>query len=275
MSDVMKTSPSSVDFLRDQNEIFEAQRNSSVNFYCPMRNLSDPTIVSSVDVTQPLEGVSQTASTMNTSSVNKSHPHKVDELMKRIMNLEVSNASLKERMNETEGYLDQVDDYIYTLERSVARLDQYGRRENIEISGIPNKVSKQDLEGEVVKILRHIGLDHIVHYSIVGCHRISGRDRFGNMNTIVRFLHRKDAIECLKRKKNLFQCRDLGYKNLWFSENLCPSFKSIFDNLESLKKKGTVSKYWSRYGKLHYKLNGSEEIFNVSHLLDIDHLFGD
>jgi hypothetical protein len=182
----------------------------------------------------------------------------------------------RSNLDDTDSYLDQVDEYIYALERSVAQLDQYGRRENIEISGIPNNVPKQQLENEVIKILHHIGLEHIDNYAIVGCHRISGKDRYGNQNTIVRFLQRKDAISCLMLRKKLSTCVNLGYKNLWFSENLCPAFRSIYDSLETLKREGKVSKIWTRYGKIHYKLIGNEnKVYNVSHILDIDHLFGD
>ena len=198
------------------------------------------------------------------------------DVLKRIALLEQGSASLQKRLIETESYLDQVDEYIYALERSVAQLDQYGRRENIEISGIPNSVPKQHLEEEVIKILHNIGLEHIDSYAIVGCHRISGKDRHGNQNTIVRFLQRKDAISCLMLRKRLSKCNTLGYKNLWFSENLCPAFRSIYESLETLKRKGMVAKMWSRYGKIHYKLVGSENVVhNVSHMLEIDHLFGD
>ena len=246
------------EYLRDQAEMFEAQRNASIT--CYRQQISN---VSTATIDSP-----------TCSAIEETFPSSID-LLKRIVNLEKENGLLVKRMNETDSYLDQVDEYVYALETSVARLDQYGRRENIEISGIPNTVSNQQLEGEVINILQQIGLTHMDSYSIVGCHRISGKDRHGNKNTIVRFLHRKDAIDALKRRKTLSRCESLRFKNLWMSENLCPAFKSVFDSLETLKKQGTVSKYWSRYGKLHYKLRGSENIHNISHILDIEHLFGD
>ena len=60
--------------------------------------------------------------------------------------------------------MDEYSDYIYFLEKQVAHLDQYGRRENIEIEGIPEHVSHKNLENTVLLILKRIGFES--YYSL-------------------------------------------------------------------------------------------------------------
>ena len=91
-------------------------------------------------------------------------------------------------------------EYITFLESELSRLDQYGRRENLEIIGIPSRITDNYLESEVLHILRKIGVHHLTSYSIVGCHRIGKPDKNGSRNTIVRFLHRKDVTNCMRKK---------------------------------------------------------------------------
>ena len=177
----------------------------------------------------------------------------------------------------SESKIDENTDYIYFLEREVARLDQYGRRENIELLGIPNTVKDSELEGNVLSILRQIGLVHLQHYNIAACHRLRTKDRFGNYNTIVRFTNRKDSISCLKSKKNLHLCRDLGFKHLYITENLCPSNRSIFNNLSDLKRDGEINKVWSYNGTVHFKFKDdpNEKPKKVYHECDLNFYFND
>ena len=60
---------------------------------------------------------------------------------------------MRTRIRETENNLDEQQDYLYFLEKQLSRLDQYGRRENIEIAGIPSKITDNKLEVETLKIL--------------------------------------------------------------------------------------------------------------------------
>ena len=181
---------------------------------------------------------------------------------KNIDSLKSMSTSLK----RAERNIKDQSDYIIFLESELSRLDQYGRRENIEIIGIPSRISDNYLESEVLNILRKIGLYHVTSYSIVGCHRIGKADKNGSRSTIVRFLHRKDAINCLRKKKYLYVCKSLGYENLEIVENLCPSYKSILEDMDQLKKHGSISKYWTTNGSIKYKVTESEHEIPIKDL---------
>ena len=164
--------------------------------------------------------------------------------------------------NELQDALENLDDqyeYVDYLEKRVNHLDQYGRRENVEIAGIPGHVTNANLETEVLKILAKIGLTNIQGYDIVACHRLRTKDEYGNKNTIVRFVNRKDAILTLKSRRNLYRCRELGYTNLSIFENLCPVFRSIHENLKVEEDKGKIAKMWTYNGIINYKLTDFEK----------------
>lgn len=191
-------------------------------------------------------------------SMNENLKCMVETLERNQANMNDELIKLKKRLSENEFYMEDQYDYIENLEKRLNHLDQYGRRENIEIAGIPNHVSDDNLEREVVKILKKIGLTHIVHYNIVGCHRLRTKDKFGCKNVIVRFLNRKDAINSLKSRKNLASCAELGYRYLRIYENLCPVFRSIYENLQEEKSKGNISQVWTYNGIINYKLTDNE-----------------
>ena len=185
--------------------------------------------------------------------------NKVKEIEMEIKIVKEENATLRKKVAKNKKEMDHQLDYIYTLEIDMNRLNQYGRRQNIEISGIPSTVRDQELENEVVKILNKMGLSTLDHYGIVGCHRIGKRDRQGNRNTIVRFLHRKDAIFILKNKRNARLCNELGYFKLNIIENLCPAFKSIFEEMKELKNTGIIAKVWTYNGHVNYKMTDNDQ----------------
>ena len=180
---------------------------------------------------------------------------RLGELENALQSLQQENNKLKMNVADHESNLNDQLSYIYSLEQNLSRLDQYGRRENIELLGIPSSIKDHALETEVLKILNIIGLDHLDHYGIVACHRIGKRDIHGNRSTIVRFLNRKDAVMALKCKRYLFRGKELGYHNLQIVENLCPSYQSIFDDMKELKAKGKIQKVWTFNGLINYKNN--------------------
>lgn len=58
------------------------------------------------------------------------------------------------------------------LERDLMKFKQYNRRENLEITRIPDNIPDNRIEEVTLKALREIGLQ-INHYDIVACHRMS------------------------------------------------------------------------------------------------------
>ena len=166
---------------------------------------------------------------------------------------------------------------LTAVEKEISRLDQYGRRENIEILNIPKTVDDDKLEETVIKIFKSLGLG-IDKFSIVGCHRIKRKTRNNIPSVIVRFLHRKDAIDCMSKRKEIKECGEkMGFKNLFIVENLCPSYSSIFEQIYKKKEWGEINNVWTNNGVINVKFtkNSKEKPTKIYHSEDYDYYFSD
>ena len=270
--------------VKDNDELISAQNNSSIKCVVGLdvENFNDQVSLSSKSSSE-ISLIDKETSPSNCSlhpvngeDVNLSVI--IDRLSfveEKYMQTERKLNILRSRLRDAEKDIDDQYDYTTFLEKQLCRLEQYGRRENIEIVGIPANITDQQLESETIKVLRAIGLQHITPFHIVGCHRVGTEDRYGRKNTIVRFLNRKDAIQCLRLKRNLYRCKPLGYDNLLIVENLCPAYKSIFETVSQLKNEGKIKKVWTYNGIVNYKLSDDdrEKSVKVYHYHDLDKFY--
>ena len=105
-----------------------------------------------------------------------------------IKNLQVENGRLRKKVLVLENN-------ILTLESEHNALQQYGRRNNIEITGIPDNAPDQNLEEKVVDILNEINVD-VSPEDIVACHRV-GVTKNDSKKIIACFINRKHAKKAL------------------------------------------------------------------------------
>ena len=84
-------------------------------------------------------------------------------------------ASLEKKLNDQECY--------------ISKIDQYSRRNNIEIQGIPKTVKDVNLESKVIGIFSALNI-MITSKDVEDCHGL-GKD---GKNTIVRFVNRNQAL---------------------------------------------------------------------------------
>ena len=80
-------------------------------------------------------------------------------------------------------------------------LEQYGRRNNIEVSGIPDSVEDNCLEEKNISLFTSIGID-VKSSDIEACHKI-GKSRSSSKKTIVRFTNKKFSKQVLYNRKKL------------------------------------------------------------------------
>ena len=187
------------------------------------------------------------------------------------INISTENETLKDRVTSLEDEKDELSDNLISIEQELNRLNQYGRRENIELSGIPTNISQDRLENVVIDILRYIGLEDLESYDIAGCHRIH------KSNVIVRFVNRKHAIQSLKYKKYLKGCRrEFRFKqNVFMYENLCPAFRSIEEKCRNLMDNELINQLWSYNGIIHFKYTNekTEKPKKILHENQFNNLF--
>ena len=132
-----------------------------------------------------------------------------------IKNLQVENERLRNKVNVLENK-------ILSLESEHNSLEQYGRCNKIEITGIPDSVPDQNLEEKVVHILNEITVN-VSPKDIEAFHRV-GVSKNSSKKTIVRFINRKHVKKALISRKNLRKisspnCNVFINKNLTVKNN--------------------------------------------------------
>ena len=204
---------------------------------------------------------------------------KLDTVSEDLRNLKIelsevkrNNKSLKNKVYDLEEYADDCDEHIFNLEKRMNKLEQYTRRENIEISGIAGNIHHNDLDKTVVDLLDRINVK-ISTNDIEACHKLP--DKQNPNNVIVRFANRKIAISCLRNKKLLKDHNDPLVSSCFISENLSPAMKEIVEECKSLQQDKLITSVWSYNGSIKIKFNNGfeERTRKIFHLNDLDFLY--
>ena len=180
-----------------------------------------------------------------------------------IKNLQDENKHLKTKVNILENK-------ILDLEIQNNNLDQYSRRNNVEISGIPQSVSDNQLEEKVVDILKAIDVN-ITTNEIEACHRLGKKKN----NVIVWVINRKNCIKALRNKKKLKSINKnaigIPNANLFISENLTPASSKLAFNCRKLKRYSEIEKCYTINGIVH--VVKKNKLMKLYHLKDLTLLF--
>ena len=140
---------------------------STHNCYTRSSNDATNSMISTPDDSNPTPVTLDTISSLETKSLAR-----FDEVQNELPN--VKNIIIKNLQEENERLQKRVsflDKKIISLESKHNMLEQYGRRNNLEITGIPDSVLQQDLENKVVDILNAIGVN-VSNDDFEDCHRI-------------------------------------------------------------------------------------------------------
>ena len=111
-----------------------------------------------------------------------------------IKNLQDENSRLKEKCEKLENR-------VVILESNHNDLAQYGRRNNVVFSGIPENVPDNNLESMVTSVLPDIDVQ-VEPRDIQACHQIA-KPISKIEKKIVRFVNRKNCEKVLANKKTL------------------------------------------------------------------------
>ena len=194
-----------------------------------------------------------------------------------ILSLQRVNETLRKRVDELEAVMDENETRFIDVEKSVIGVEQYTRRENFEISGIPTNIPHEELKDRVIQITNTI-CDRsapITARDIHACHRL--KEENGQAPVIVRMVNREDTVDILKSKKKLpdKSTNNLGYQQkLYVNENLCSGTKEIYSVARKLKKKNLVSSCWTYNGVVHIKKRESDiKGKKIFHLADFESHF--
>ena len=173
----------------------------------------------------------------------------------------------------------KLEQKLVEFEYSTNNLEQYGRRNNIIISGIPDSVDIiNQLEESVTEILTDSNVN-VASNGIEACHRIGKKvTRIGSTKTIIRFINRKHAKQALYNKKKLSQVKKKytfnPYNNPFFiSENLTRMNESLACQGRKLKRSNLVNACYIRDGIVTFRINERSNTIKIHHMNDLLELF--
>jgi len=192
----------------------------------------------------------------------------VSEMRKNIIDrLIEANKQLQEKVNNLEKKIEK-------LETSSEATNQYGRRNNVEISGIPNDINDSQLEDSVINIYKELDID-LVKDDIEACHRLPPPRKTPNAikKVIVRFTNRKLAESAIKRKR-IFNNGITHY----FNYNLNRFYQKLAWQCRRLKNGSLINSYSYKNEAFYVTFNdqnGKEISKKIHSQNDLDELFPD
>ena len=186
-------------------------------------------------------------------------------LSNRILNIEYDNKMLADH-NST------LEDIMYKMDCKVIQIDQYSRRSNLIISGIPNTVNHHNLENKVLEILHYIGMQ-VSSYEIVACHRLGKNNGKFPPQTIVRFTNRKLVEFCFKNKDRLAKYKKNNGINIKFFVNMCNENNIIYKDCNNMKYQGAIYDFYVRNGFIKVIIKQGDKPVLIRHPDDLYDLF--
>ena len=115
-------------------------------------------------------------------------------------------------------------------------MEQYSRRNNVAISGIPHEILDNNLEDKVIDICKDAGIK-IGHIDIQGYHQLplSRNNAGGTKHVIVKFVNRKHSEDVLRLKKIINSCSKVFISNL-----LCPYYHYLWNKCKDLQEASSI-----------------------------------
>ena len=158
---------------------------------------------------------------------------------------------------------------VNSLERQLHQLEQYSRRECLEVVGIPASVQDDKLQDTVCDILKKIKVD-CYEADIEACHRIK------NNRTIVKFSSRKYIFEIFKTKKKLKDTKFGDIEGMtentkiFINESLCPYYRLLWSKCKDLFSKNVIYRFWTTNGTVRVKKSESSPVKVILHEDDLE-----
>ena len=163
-----------------------------------------------------------------------------------------------------------LEDKVTSLEENLNSLNQYARRNNIVLLGIPECVTDKALEATVASILVDSDVE-VDSNALEACHRFGKPEKITkSRKTIVRFINRKYCKKALLNRKKLVildnEKHQLGSINkIFISENLSWMNENIAFEARKLKRRGAIHGYFTRDGVVHIKLSKHDKVIKIFH----------
>ena len=166
----------------------------------------------------------------------------IPDLKDECLNLkDIIIKKLQERKQELQSKLNKLEENIFHLEKELNALNQYGRGNNLVLSGIPENLLDNRLETTVTSILSDIDLT-VCSNVVEDCHRFGKLDKNTKSDkSILRLVKRKFFEKALLDSQNLSNLNNSKYQfhswtKVFINESLTHTNKLITYEAWNLKR---------------------------------------
>ena len=187
----------------------------------------------------------------------------VDQMNESVMSIKDTIIdALKEDNAQLGNKVELLEKKLTEVEISCNKLEQYTRRNNIEIQGIPPQISDEKLEEKVFGAMNIA----ITKNDVEDCHRLGKSSK----STIVQFVNRKhcNAILSKKFETSKIDKSKLGFESnvkLHVSENLTPYNQHLACKCRELKRAMVIHNSWSSKGIIKLRCTANECPIPIDH----------
>ena len=160
----------------------------------------------------------------------------------------------------------------------VDELEQYGRRQNLEIVEVPEK-EDENTNAIVLEVAKMLDVD-IMSSHISTSHRLpkkkaSSRNNSGSSPIIVRFTSRdiRNQIYANRKKARFVDLKNFSVsdtKNIFVNENLTPTRKQLFWKTKQEVKNNSWKYIWTHNGNVFVKKDDKASITAIKNELDLN-----
>ena len=201
-----------------------------------------------------------------------------DSLKKEVQHLTDENRNLKTQVLKSNNEIAQ-------LKAEYNDLEQYSRRDCLEIRGIPFDKDEDTTElvqkvAELIDVDLHdedISISHRLNNGVTT--RDDGVQIVRDPAIIVKFTKRSDRDDVYNGRKLLKNksTRDLGFKRhreqpIFISESLTKKNKTLFNKCLKVKKDRNFKFIWTRYGKIHLRKDINHPVITITKEEDLSKL---
>lgn len=201
--------------------------------------------------------------------------------------IEENTQTLKRGMESIENYIKEIEQLkcenvslkskVVDLETRIDELENYSRRNCLEIQGVPEEENEN-----VAEIIKSVGkaLNVTIKDEMIdACHRIGRRnDRERPRGIIVKFVRRMDKEQLMyrrKEKKRDFSTRHLNLPTdlpIYLNDSLSPTKRKLLGQARLIKREKAYKYLWLRNGHILLRKQEGSEVVEVKTQADLSKL---
>ncbi|XP_067020714.1 uncharacterized protein [Acropora muricata] len=205
----------------------------------------------------------------------KSLSTKYEKMEESLGALQEENEVLKEEYASLKSQLLSSANDLKSVQKSLNDLEQYTRRDCLEIRGIPlpEESQAEDTNEIVLQLSQKMGIP-LERNDISVSHRIRSSRTSVDPAIIVKFVRREVRERLYRARKRLksITTADFGFsvdKKIFINESLTPRNKELFKVCLRFKKDNSYKFLWTNAGKIFLRRNADSPVIPINSSADI------